>query len=76
MDFKEIYDKAVKETENLKLEQARLEQQVSTLLQELDMQDSENLAAELEELSKTTTEKIKSLEQDISECIDKLKEYE
>lgn len=75
-DYEQLLSESQKNLENARIQKARLEEQISTLVKDLDLDPSKSLVEQCEDLKKSLDEKMESLDSEIEELQKELEKYE
>ena len=76
MDYKELYNKAQKDLENIRVQKAQVQGKINILVDQLDLDKDQPLAEQVEAFKKDLESKQQEMAKELDKLALKLKEYE
>lgn len=76
MDYNELYKKAQKDLENVRVQKAQIEVKIEELVQELDLDKTKSIEEQVSALKENLEVKRKAMVEELEELANKLKELE
>ena len=76
MDYTELYKKAQKDLENVRLQKAQIEVKIEELIQDLDLDKTKSVEEQVKTLKEDLEAKRKAMVEELEELANKLKKWE
>ena len=76
MDYNELYKKAQRDLENVRVQKAQVKTKIEELVQSLDLDPDKDIASQVESLKKDLEAKQAEMTKELKDLESKLKEFE